>query len=66
MLHPNILSDHYIKLLRHEVGLMAKVRHPHLLLFMAIVFDHPTECPLIITELKAGSLRMLYTNLQLN
>ena len=36
---------------------MAKVRHPRLLLFMAIVFDQPTECPLIITELKAASLR---------
>ena len=57
MLHPNILSDHYIELLRREVGLMAKVRHPHLLLFMAVVFDHPTKCPLIITELMTTSLR---------
>ena len=57
MLHPNILSNHYIELLRREVGLMAKVRHPHLLLFMAVVFDHPTECPLIITELMTMSLR---------
>ena len=57
MLHPNILSDHYIELLRHEVGLMANVCHPYLLLFMAVIFDYPTECPLIITELMTTSLR---------
>jgi hypothetical protein len=60
MLHPNIVSPQFIELLRREVILMAKVRHPNLLLFIAVSFDHPNKCPLIITELMKTSLRNAY------
>ena len=59
-LHRDILSDHCIDTLRREVIMMAKVRHPNLLLFIAVAFDHPTGTPLIITELLQSSLRNAY------
>ena len=57
-------SDHY-RDLRREISLMAKVRHPNLLLFMAAVLDSPSNTPIIITELMDTNLRQAYHNAQL-
>ena len=58
-------SDYYRDLLRREISLMAKVRHPNLLLFMAAVLDSPSNTPIIITELMDTTLRQAYHNAQL-
>ena len=58
-------SDYYRDLLRREISLMAKVRHPNLLLFMAAVMDSPSNTPIIITELMDTNLRQAYHNVQL-
>lgn len=49
-----------VERLRREVRIMAQVRHPNLLLFIAAVFDEGTEPPLIVTELLAMNLRSAY------
>ena len=59
VLHRDILSEYVIGQLKREVHLMAKVRHPCLLLFIAAAFDHPSTSPLIITEILSTSLRAL-------
>ena len=58
-------SDYYRDLLRREISLMAKVRHPNLLLFMAAVLDSPSNTPIIITEVMDTNLRQAYHNAQL-
>ena len=58
-------SDYYRDLLRREISLMAKVRHPNLLLFMAAVLDSPSNTPIIITELMDTNLRQAYHNRRL-
>ena len=58
-------SDYYRDLLRREISLMVKVRHPNLLLFMAAVLDSPSNTPIIITELMDTNLRQAYHNAQL-
>ena len=58
-------SDYYRDLLRREISLMAKVRHPNLLLFMAAVLDSPSNTPIIITELMDTNLRQAYHNARL-
>ena len=58
-------SDYYRDLLRREISLMAKVRHPNLLLFMAAVLDSPSNTPIIITELMDTNLRQAYHSTQL-
>ena len=64
-LHSAIRSDFFDKLLRREISVMAKVRHPNLLLFIAAVLDTPSGSPIIITELLDTSLRHAYTSGQL-
>ena len=60
-LHSSIRSPYYDKLLRHEISLMAKIRHPNLLLFIAAVLDKPGHSdPIIITELLDTDLRSAY------
>ena len=58
--HKNIVSPHTTMLLKREVTMMAKVRHPCLLLFIAACFDHPSGSPMIVTELMECSLRDAY------
>ena len=58
-------SDYYRDLFHREISLMAKVRHPNLLLFMAAVLDSPSNTPIIITELMDTNLRKAYHNAQL-
>ena len=60
-LHSSIRSPYYDKLLRREISLMAKIRHPNLLLFIAAVLDKPGRSdPIIITELLDTDLRSAY------
>ena len=62
-LHLEIVSEDNISRLRREVRLMAHVRHPNILLFIAAVFDdrvdrlHP---PMIVMELLDIDLRKAY------
>lgn len=60
MLHAEIVSPYYNQLVRREISMMAKLRHPNLLLFIAAVLDHPSGSPIIITELLDTSLRKAY------
>ena len=62
MLHSNIVSPFYNDLVRREIAVMMKVRHPNLLLCIAAVLDHPSGSPIIITELMDTSLRNMYTS----
>ena len=59
-IHSSIVSPHSLELLNREVTMMAKVRHPCLLLFIAACFDHPSGSPMIVTELMECSLRDAY------
>ena len=59
--HPAIINPQKLERLRREVGIMAHVRHPNLLRFIAAVFDDQTP-PLIITELLDMNLRTAYEN----
>ena len=60
-LHSTIRSPVFDKLLRREISLMAKIRHPNLLLFIAAVLDKPGRSdPIIITELLDTDLRSAY------
>ena len=58
-------SDYYKDIFRREISLMAKVRHPNLLLFIAAVLDSPSNTPMIITELMDTNLRQAYHNKKL-
>lgn len=58
-LHTAIKSDFFNKLFYREISMMAKVRHPNLLLFIAAVLD-PSSTPIIIAELLDTSLRHAY------
>ena len=58
-MHHLIISPNTLALIQREILLMARVRHPNLLLFIAAVLDHPGG-PIIITELLDTSLRAAY------
>ena len=62
--HPAILNEHTTDRLRREVRIMANVRHPNLLRFIAVVIDDqvPRLSPLIITERLDTNLRTAYQN----
>ena len=62
-LHPDIISRDNVSRLRREVRLMANVRHPNILLFIAAVFDEAVDQlfpPLIVLELLDVDLRKAY------
>lgn len=62
--YPNILSKRNISRLKREMQMLALIRHPNLLQFIAAVFDenddHEQNPPYIITELLDMSLRSAY------
>jgi hypothetical protein len=58
-LHSLIQQPHFLQIVRREVEIMAQLRHPHLLLFIAVVLDNPSG-PLIITERLDTTLRRSY------
>jgi len=55
-LHKDIVSQFTVDQIRREVNIMAQVRHPNLVLFIAAVMDSE-QGPLIITEILTTSLR---------
>jgi len=59
--HPAIINPETLDHLRREVQILAQVRHPNLLRFIAAVLDDETP-PLIITELLDMNLRTAYEN----
>ena len=61
VLHDILKSEHNFEVFRREVSLLARVRHPNLLLFIAVAFDHKNKRPLMVTELMKMSLREGYT-----
>ena len=62
--HPAICNEQTIERLRREVRIMAQVRHPNLLHFIAAVFNDqmPHLPPLIVMELLDTNLRTAYRN----
>ena len=67
--YPNILSEQNLARLKREMRLLALIRHPNLLQFIAAVFDeqgnHRRNPPYIITELLDTSLRVAYEQKEL-
>ena len=59
-LHRGILSAQNAGRVRREIGIMAQVRHPNLLLLIGAVLTNEGEGPLIVTELLDRSLRSAY------
>ena len=59
-IHTNLDSSYAISLARREISLMAKGRHPNLLLFIAAALDTPTSRPVILTVVMDKSLRSAY------
>ena len=57
--YPDILLPQTRERIRREIGTMAQVRHPNLVLFMAAVLEDPSG-PKIITEIMDTSLRSAY------
>ena len=58
-LHDMIRSPKFAEVMRKEIGIMAQVRHPNLVLLIAAVMDAEND-PLIVTELLDISLRKAY------
>ena len=62
--YPNILSEKNLSRLKREMQMLALIRHPNLLQFIAAVFDesdnHEQNPPYIITELLDMNLRSAY------
>ena len=67
--YPNILSEVNLARLQREMRLLALIRHPNLVQFIAAAFDeqgdHRRNPPYIITELLDTSLRAAYEQKQL-
>ena len=64
-IHPNILeNDRVVEEFRREIGIMASVKHPNLVRFIAAVFDDAVEqlldTPLLVLELLHTNLRKAY------
>lgn len=61
--YPNILSPTNVAKLKREMRMLALIRHPNLVQFIAVVFDDQDvhrRPPYIITELLDSSLRYVY------
>ena len=58
-MHDMIRSPKFVEAMRNEIGIMAQVRHPNLVLLIAAVMDTEND-PLIVTELLDISLRNAY------
>ena len=60
-LHDMIRHPEVMEIIRKEIGIMAQIRHPNLVLLMAAVIDAEND-PMIVTELLDTSLRKAYEN----
>ena len=69
-LHKAILTQNTVDRLKREVKIMAQVRHPNLVRFIAAVLDEAAERlqlpPMIITELLDINLRKAYKDKRIN
>lgn len=67
--HKALLTPKVTERLRREVQIMAQVRHPNLVLFIAAVFDEQVDSlqapPLIVNELLSTDMRSAYERDQL-
>ena len=67
--YPNILSEENLARLQREMRLLALIRHPNLIQFIAGAFDerdnHRRNPPYIVTELLDTSLRAAYEEKEL-
>ncbi len=57
--YPEILQQTTVDRIRREIGTMAQIRHPNLVLFVAAVLNEKTG-PMIVTELLDTTLRSAY------
>ena len=64
-MHDLIRSPRFVEVMRKEIGIMAQVRHPNLVLLIAAVIDTKND-PLIVTELLDISLRKAYEKKRLH
>ena len=64
-LHKRIVSQHNKETFHHEINIMSQLRHPNLLQFIGAVLDHPSGCPMIVTEIMDTSLREAYERSEL-
>jgi len=58
-LHDMIRQPEVVEIFRKEIGIMAQIRHPNLVILIAAVIDGEND-PLIVTELLDVSLRKAY------
>ena len=58
-LHDMIHEPEHIEVIRKEIGIMAQIRHPNLVMLIAAVIDTEND-PLVVTELLDISLRKAY------
>ena len=58
-LHKDIVSRFSKSQIQREISIIAELRHPNLVLFIAAVLDAPTG-PMIVTELLSYTLRRAY------
>ena len=58
-LHDMIQEPEFVEVIRMEIGIMAQIRHPNLVMLIAAVIDAEND-PLVVTELLDMSLRKGY------
>ena len=58
-LHDMIHEPQFMEVIRKEIGIMAQIRHPNLVMLIAAVIDAEND-PLVVTELLDMSLRKAY------
>ncbi len=64
--HKNILHGTTIDMVKREVAIMAEIKHPNLVRFIAAVLDDAEEGPIIVSELMEMNLREAYTRVDLS
>ena len=65
-IHREIISEFSVANLQREITMLANLRHPNLVLFIAAAFDKPNAGPIILTELLGMSLRAAYSQQHIN
>ena len=58
-LYDMVCQPEFVEIFHKEIGIMAQIRHPNLVLFIAAVIDAEND-PLIVTDLLEVSPRKAY------